>query len=56
MTKTYYTIIKTLVEPESKDFFDDFARSEKIYLKFQRRQHKTQLFNEFKYKRKLFDR
>ena len=33
---------------------DDFASSEKIYLKCKRRQHKTQLFNEFKYK--LFDR
>ena len=39
-----------------KTLFDDFASSEKIYLKCKRRQHKTQLFNEFKYKRKLFDR
>ena len=34
------------MEPKSKDFlFDDLARSEKIYLKYKRRQHKNQRVN-----------
>ena len=34
------------MEPKSKDFlFDDFAKSENIYLKCKRRQHKNQRVN-----------
>ena len=54
MPKTCWRSLKPWWNQTLKTLFDEFGSSEKIYLNCKRRQQKT-TFNEFKYKRKLFD-